>query len=47
MLKEKIKANKQSINETINQVWQSGEENEPVADKTTFDTLIKATSKPL
>jgi type I restriction enzyme M protein len=47
MLKEKIGANKQSINKTIHQVWQPEEENGPVADKATFDTLIKAASKPL
>ena len=47
MLKEKIEDNKQSINETINQVWQSEEKNESVADKAIFDTLIKQASKPL
>lgn len=36
-----------SINNSINSLWQSEEENELVADKATFDTLIKVASKPL
>ena len=40
VLKEKIEANTQSINEEINQVWQSEEEKKPVADKSVFDKLV-------
>ena len=46
MLKDKIEANKKSINEEINQVWQLDKEQESVADKSVFDTLIKQASKP-
>lgn len=46
MLKEKIETNKQSISEEINQVWQSEEENQPIANKSVFDMLISKASKP-
>ncbi|WP_316353628.1 N-6 DNA methylase [Candidatus Trichorickettsia mobilis] len=46
MLKDKIKENKQFINQEINKIWQLEEEIKPVADKSVFDTLIKQASRP-
>lgn len=45
VLKEKIKANKKSINEEINKIWKP-KKNELVADKSVFDALISKASKP-
>ncbi|MCC8483098.1 MAG: restriction endonuclease subunit S [Rickettsia endosymbiont of Labidopullus appendiculatus] len=45
--KEIIKLSEAKIQSTLNALWQPEEENEPVANKATFDTLIKAASKPL
>lgn len=45
--KEIIKLFEAKIQSRLNSIWQFEEENEPVADKATFDTLIKAASKPL
>jgi type I restriction enzyme M protein len=46
MLKDKIKENKQFINQEINKIWQLEEEIKPVADKSVFDALIKQASRP-
>ena len=44
--KEIIKLFEAKIQSRLNSLWQSEQENETVADKTTFDTLIKQASKP-
>jgi type I restriction enzyme M protein len=45
--KEIIKLFEAKIQNRLNSLWQSEEENESVADKAIFDTLIKQASKPL
>lgn len=45
--KEIINLFEAKIQNKLNSIWQTEEENELVADKETFDTLIKAASKPL
>lgn len=44
--KEIIKLFEAKIQSRLNALWQSEKEDEPTADKTTFDALIKQASKP-
>ena len=44
--KEIIKLFEAKIHSRWNALWQSEKEDEPTADKTTFDALIKQASKP-